>query len=214
MAWWLERRLGSDADLVRPVAAHRGRVHRAATDRASNPASQVVGRDLRAWHRHRCDPLPLAQVNPMLPNTNSARDILLSLGMGDFNATMVIPYLFWAPAQTDPQMGAIVMLTRHLQIMMRKMGAPLSVTGSIDANWAPYMAQVAGPHWMDKSWAEISRDLINARSSKRNLKPVGKAILVPQSALSGITDSLPQIPGGLFTYAVGGYLLWRHMRKA
>jgi len=144
---------------------------------------------------------------------NSARSILLALGMGDFNATMVIQYLFMAPAQTDPQMGQIVLLTRHLQEAMQAMGCQLPVTGSIDGAWEPYFVALVGHHWRDMPWAEIARMVIDAKARGRRLEPKGATITIQRGALDGVLDSLPQIPGGLFTYAVGGYLLWRHMKR-
>ncbi len=144
---------------------------------------------------------------------NSARSILLALGMGDFNATMVIQYLFLAPAQTDPQMAQIIMLTTHLQEAMVAMGAPVRVTGSIDGAWAPYFDRVCGRHWQDLPWAEIARMVIAAKARGQRIDPQGATITIQRGALDGVLDSLPTIPGGIFTYAVGGYLLWRHMKR-
>jgi hypothetical protein len=144
---------------------------------------------------------------------HSARSILLALGMGDYNATMVIPYLFMAPAQTDPQMAQIILLTEYLQKALRQMGAPLPVTRSIDAQWAPYVSAVAGRSWPDLPWAEIARYVLEAKARGKKLAPQGITITVGRGGLDGALDSLPKVPGGLFTYAVGGYLLWRHMKK-
>lgn len=142
-----------------------------------------------------------------------ARSILLALGIGDYNATMIIQYLFMAPAQTDPQMAQIILLTRHLQAALKQMGAPLPVTGSIDGAWAPYFAAVCGPDWQDMPWAEIARTILAAKARGRKLSPDPTDIAVKRGALDGVTDALPQVPGGLLTYAVGGYLLWRFMKR-
>ncbi len=147
---------------------------------------------------------------------NSGRSILLALGMGDYNATMVIPYLFMAPAQTDPQMAQIILLTEHLQKAMVRMGCPLRPTGSIDASWAPYMAQVCGSQWYDLPWAEIGRQVLAAAANGKRLRPQGITLTVKKSALSGILDApfgLPAVPGGALTYGVGAFLLWRHLKK-
>lgn len=139
---------------------------------------------------------------------NSARSILLSLGMGDFNATMVIPYLFMAPAQTDPQMSQIIMLTRHLQSVMKSMGCPLSVTGTFDTNWAPYVAKVVGRDWLNVPWSEICQEVIAAKNRRMSLAPVGVAM----APMSGFADS---IPGGKTTlYVLGAFLLYRHFKRA
>lgn len=149
----------------------------------------------------------------MFDKGNSARGLLLALGMGDYNATMVISYLFMAPAQTDPQMAQIILLTEHLQRAMKRMGAPLPVTGSIDASWAPYFKAVAGSNWPDLPWAEIARHVLEAKARGKKLAPQGITITVERGGLDGVLDSLPKVPGGLLTYAVGGYLIWRHMKK-
>lgn len=98
----------------------------------------------------------------------SARSLLLALGMGDFNATQVIMYLFMAPAQTDPQMAQIILLTRHLQMAMVKMGVPLPVTGSIDARWASYFQRIVGPNWIDTSWADIVKTVLAKKGMRVN----------------------------------------------
>jgi hypothetical protein len=144
---------------------------------------------------------------------NSARSILLALGMGDYNATLVIRYLFMAPAQTDPQMQGVILLTRHLQAMMKSMGAALPVTGTIDGAWEPYFRQISGPNWQDVPWAEIARDVLAAKADGRRLELRSAQVVIERGGLDGVMDSLPKVPGGVFTYALGGFLLWRYMKR-
>lgn len=147
---------------------------------------------------------------------NSARSILLGLGMGDYNATMVIQYMFIAPAQSDPQMPPIIMLVKHLQRVLCSMGVNLPVTGSVDGSWAAVLAKICGPSWHNIPWAEIARMIMVAKQNGVSLSPQ----MTPQPAkdvpadLQGVLDSLPSVPGGLLTYALGGFLLYRHFKKA
>lgn len=147
----------------------------------------------------------------MADRGHSARSILLAMGMGDFNATMVIPYLFMAPAQTDPQMSQIIMLTKHLQGLLKSMGAPLPITGSIDGNWAPYLAKAVGRDWMNMPWEEICQLALAAKARGTSIAPQG-VMLGNLKPMSGFTDS---IPGGKATlYVLGALLLYRHFKRA
>lgn len=145
-------------------------------------------------------------------NTASARSILLSLGVGDYNATTIIPMLFYGPAQTDPQLTQSVLLVKHMQRMMQSMGAKAVVTGTIDSTWEPYFIAIAGPQWTSVPWFDIARSLLEFKDRGQRFKlnyDGGRQI-----DLSG--DSLlPDLPGGMITYAAlaaGAFLLLKKKR--
>lgn len=158
----------------------------------------------------------------MANQNHSARSVLLALGMGDFNATGCIATMFMAPAQTDPQMTQVIMITKYMQQTMAMMGATQPVTGTIDDDWAPYFAALTSAPWVQVSWFELARMLLDAKGRgmtfQANYDRVGgKPYTVSLSGLAdfipAVPSFLPDVPGGLITYAVGGYLLWRHLRK-
>ena len=144
----------------------------------------------------------------------SARTLLTSLGVGHFNATMIIQYMFVAPATTDPKSPPIILLVEKIQRALAQMGAPVAVTGQLDLNTAQYLSAVVGERWMTMPWAATVSAINSARDNGLDLAPVvassGPLEPIP---LSGPLDFLPDVPGGIVTYGVAAYLLDRYLRK-
>jgi hypothetical protein len=145
---------------------------------------------------------------------NNARQLLLSLGMGQYNATIAIQYMFLTPAATDPAMPSVILMTKHLQLGLRAAGASkVMVTGQIDDPTARALIQLLGPDWNQVAWYELFRATAEAKK-RRTLEHRASEMelgLVPDTA-DGL-GSLPAVPGGMLTWAalavVGGYLLLR-----
>ncbi len=144
----------------------------------------------------------------------SARSLLVSLGVGQFNATGVIPFMMFAPGTTDPKSPAVVLLVQHLQRVLFAMGAHDVVeNGHLDVPTAHALAHLVGPGWERMTWAQNVAAVLSARERGVRLEhPVAEHPGMPL-AVSGPLDFLPDVPGGLFTYAIGGFLLWRHLAK-
>ena len=55
----------------------------------------------------------------------TGRNLLSSIGIGQFNITMIIPYLFIAPATcpTDPRSAQTLMMVSHIQAVLNQLGA-------------------------------------------------------------------------------------------
>lgn len=144
----------------------------------------------------------------------SIRGLLLALGIGDFNATGIITFMFWSPRSTDPGMPAIIMLTQALQKTLVKMGANIAVTGILDDPTAACLDQVSGPEWLSDSWYEVVRDVLKAK--KRGFR---FAAVVPEQGATvgmgglGPLDFLPDVPGGILTYAAAGVAAWYFLIK-
>jgi hypothetical protein len=134
---------------------------------------------------------------------NNARQLLRRLGMGDYNATMAIQYMFIAPAATDPDMPPVILMTKHLQQGLRAAGGTCQVTGQIDDATAKCLVRLAGPDWHQKSWYELFSVVITAKRRRSLETPPAMAMgLVPD------LSSFPDVPGGVFTLAAGGYAVW------
>jgi hypothetical protein len=146
---------------------------------------------------------------PLLPHIpygteNNARQILKRLGMGDFNATMVMQFMFVAPAATDPAMPPVVLMTRHLQQGLVASGADCGITGIIDDQTAKCLEALVGPKWHQMSWYHLMNAVIRAKQRRSFTSP--QSVLPPLGAM----PDLPSIPGGLLTVALvaaGAYLL-------
>lgn len=142
---------------------------------------------------------------------NNVRHQLLELGIGDFNATLIVPTMFYGPAQSDPGLTPVKVLVRALQRTMREMGATWVLSsGELDAPSATCLKAVAGPTWGEMPWYELTQRLLDAKKAGKRFEALGAARGV---ALSGIEDlSLSTIA----MYAIGtmiGAAAWKHYSK-
>lgn len=149
--------------------------------------------------------------------TKNTRELLDAIGIGHFNATMIIPYMMIAPATTDPKSAQTILLVQHLQRELYALGATdVPVSGRLDAPTARALEAVGGPDWQRMSWAGNVAAVVAAKDAGVSLRtPRAPTTTGTRMAVGGPLDFLPDVPGGLLTYAVGGYLLYRHLtRKA
>lgn len=140
---------------------------------------------------------------------NDARRLLLGLGMGNFNATIAIQYMFLAPSTTDPAMASVILMTKHLQLGLRAAGANVAVTGQVDEPTAKALAKLAGPEWNHVTWYSLFRAVTEAKRL-RSLEEHGSSVDL------GFVPDLPAIPGGMVTIAAlaaAWYFLIHKRRK-
>lgn len=145
----------------------------------------------------------------------TSRDLLAAIGIGHFNATMMIPYLMIAPATTDPKMPPVIMIVTQLQKALYELGAiDVPNSGRLDQATALAIEQVVGPNWERAPWSASIAAVVRARDAGTRIAPsTGAPVDGVPMAVGGPLDFLPDIPGGLITYGVLGYLLYRHMAK-
>lgn len=147
----------------------------------------------------------------------TSRDLLTAIGMGHHNATLAIPYLMIAPAITDPKTPLVINMVGLLQQALYQMGATdVANTGRLDPPTARALRMIGGPNWERMSWAQNIQALLGARDRGMRLNAAPTAAAPSDAmpvAVSGPLDFLPDVPGGIFTYAVAGFLLYRHFAK-
>lgn len=145
----------------------------------------------------------------------TSRELALAIGIGGFNASSVVQTMMQSPATTDPKMPPVILLVRHLQKALFELGATdVANTGYIDTATYNALAQLLGPSWMRMSWAENVGAVVDAKATHTQLSPeMQPADDGVPVATSGVLDFLPDVPGGMLTYAIGAYLLYRAMRK-
>lgn len=150
------------------------------------------------------------------PN-RTGRDLLKGIGIGDFNATMIIQYLFVAPATTDPRSSPIIIMVEHIQRTLNEMGAGIPISGYLDTPTAGALYNVVGPNWQKISWGQNIGAVLDGYEAGFSAAPVEAMVPapdpVPPMAVGGPLDFLPDVPGGLLTYAIGGYLAYRYLAK-
>ncbi len=141
----------------------------------------------------------------------TSRDLLRDLGVGDYNATMMIETLMMAPATTEAAASPTMLLVGHIQEVLNDLGANLVVNGYIDDATAKALTKVSGKKFLYRSWFDVVKDVVVAkRAGVRLVKVVPRPN--PKPAAVGAFD-LPDVPGGMLTYAAGGLLLWHLLKK-
>jgi hypothetical protein len=130
-----------------------------------------------------------------------ARHLLLGLGMGNYNATIAIQYMFLAPSATDPAMPSVILMTKHLQLGIRAAGAAIPVTGQIDDATATQLAKLVGPEWNHVTWYALFQAVTEAKRRKSLMSHEGGLGL-------GLVPDLPAIPGGMVTWAAAAVAAW------
>lgn len=132
---------------------------------------------------------------------NDARQLLLGLGVGNYNATIMIQYMFLAPSATDPAMPSIILMTKHLQLGLRAAGADLAVTGQIDDPTAEALIKLVGPDWNHVTWYALFRAVTEAKKSQ-TLRERSKHMDL------GIIPDLPAVPGGILAWTAAAAAVW------
>lgn len=136
-----------------------------------------------------------------------ARSLSLALGMGDMQATMVIPYMSMTPATTDPDMPPIRLIVRGLQRGLQTLGATtVKDDGIMNAETATELRKLTGPNWPGMTWSLLYSTIIRAISYGKQLRPVA-ARPVDVDAL-GDLPSPPDVPGGWLTTGLALGAFW------
>lgn len=160
----------------------------------------------------------------MKKKQGTMRDLLARIGIGQFNATGVIQYMFMAPATTDPKAAAIILLVTHLQQALVQLGYPLTVTGYLDQTTAKAFASCVGPGWESRSWGDNTSAIVNALVEQKMvsgelaktsaLGDVDRGQYVKAAPLSFWDPPiLPSVPGGIVTYAIGAAVAYHFWNK-
>lgn len=148
----------------------------------------------------------------MSDTSMDSRELLIAIGVGNFNATGIIPYMMVAPATTDPKASQVIILVQQIQRQLWKLGAMnVVVSGRLDDATAHALEQVVGPNWERMSWSAVVKSLVDAERKNFRIQPTVAMAYQPltiPTAVDGPLDFLPEVPGGLVTYGVGAYLIY------
>ncbi len=91
------------------------------------------------------------------------RDMLLAAGIGEYVATMSLPYMFFLPRTSDPYAQGVIQIVQGLQTLLNRHGADLEVDGGLGKKTIAALAKFSGPRWHDKSWAQLYGDVLRGR---------------------------------------------------
>lgn len=152
-------------------------------------------------------------MTPMF-RAKTLRDLLVTLGIGHFNATMVIPIMFTQPATTDPKQPGVIHLVRALQANLHRRGFDVDSTGYLDSKTTAALDELYGSgEWVNLTWADVTNRVLSAQRMYQIPAPAGTDVL-PEPV--GAFDFLPDVPGGALTYVAGAgllYYLWKKRKR-
>ena len=154
----------------------------------------------------------------------NARDLLQALGVGEFNATQVIPYMFRSPAVTDADMPPVILLVQKLQERLVDMGAAVRVSGELSVATASALRTLVGPNWPRFPWYRIVESVLEAKRQGVRLETMERSAAFAERARTDISlqghDGLgslpiPDFPGGfkLVLAGLAGFYLYRRFGR-
>ena len=149
---------------------------------------------------------------------SDTRDLLLAAGIGQYLATMSLPYMFFLPRTSDPYAQGVMQIVTGLQRLLNKKGAHLDLDGGLGEETIAGIMKYSGPNWYDKSWAQIYGDVLFGKV----WKGYGRKDRAPKEPLSDYNLSSPADLGSSFVgdvvasplpwIAAGAFVWWKWFR--
>jgi hypothetical protein len=149
------------------------------------------------------------------------RDMLLTAGVGQFNAVMSIPYMNMLPATTDPYAQGVMQIVRGLQRLLNKRGAKVIEDGGMGPKTVLGVALYAGPRWQDKSWAQLYGDVIAGEKwpgwKRHGRSPTNENMTglsgdrwdYSRAEIAGLSgDPISDLLSNPLVLAAGGFFVW------
>ncbi len=109
-----------------------------------------------------------------------------------------------------------MMMVRQIQRKLYAMGSRVADSGFLDRTTADNLETLIGPGWLNGSWAQVVAGVNAAKKARIKLTPTAPApedMGPPAVGFLPLFDFLPDVPGGLLTYAVGAGALYLFLRK-
>lgn len=147
----------------------------------------------------------------------SSRNLLKALGVGDFQATMVIPNLYQSPSVSDPKSAYASVIVSRMQDVMNQLGMNVGSSGVLDQPTANALQTMVGPGWDRMTWAENIAGVLSYAKAGPAPMLADQARAAdqvfpspsPAPAMSGIPTFGLSNTAAAAVYAVGGYVLYK-----
>jgi hypothetical protein len=148
-------------------------------------------------------------------------EMLATAGVGQFNAPMSVPYMYWLPSTCDPAAQGVIQIVEGLQNLLNARGARLEVDGWMGAPTVRALMPYAGADWRDKTWMQLYGDVLRGRRAA-GFEPVRAIATDGYTAETGLgdlastilTNPLAWIAGGAAAYYVLGRKRQNPRRRA
>jgi len=85
--------------------------------------------------------------------------LLMDAGLGRVQATMLVPYMFFRPATTDPYSPVITTLVKALQHRLGQMGVKTRGDGYVDLPTHKALSRIVGKNWRNITWGAVVKKL-------------------------------------------------------
>lgn len=93
----------------------------------------------------------------------NVRQMFLDLGMPRYLTDMAIPMAWFLVGTTDPDSQPVMEIVKANQRGLRKLGfRSVLESGVVDRQTADAITKVSGPGWENKSWLQVTGDVLNA----------------------------------------------------
>lgn len=114
----------------------------------------------------------------------NTRDILMTFGVGSYNALMAQQIAFMIPRTTDPDAQATILMVEAVQNGLNMLGAGIPVNGELDEATVKCLRKVSGSNWHAKTWVQILGDISDRALTGQKVKSTG-----PKKDLSEYVDT-------------------------
>ncbi|MBT8452993.1 MAG: hypothetical protein KJO40_13575 [Deltaproteobacteria bacterium] len=160
------------------------------------------------------------RITKHMGRAEDVREMLLTAGVGQFNVTMSIPYMFELPRTSDPYAQGIMQIVQGLQQLLNRRGARLDVDGGLGARTVKALRTFAGPKWYDKTWTQLYADVIAGKKWTHfermgrgggYVQPMADYDYTRPDPLSGLVGDLMASP--LPWIGVGALVWYKYFRK-
>jgi len=147
------------------------------------------------------------------------REMLLAAGIGEFNATMSIPYMYFLPSTTDPYAQGVIQIVEGLQNLLNARGLLVPIDGWMGPETINAVMRYAGASWRDKSWMQIYGDVLRGQLAPGFAPPEPTDELagyIEETGLGDLTTAVTDLvtsPIGLVAGGALAYLLWRSKKR-
>jgi len=148
----------------------------------------------------------------------TVRNLLLALGIGEYQAQMITPNMFQAPATTDPKSPHIMMVVQAIQQKLIAAGYQISPTSYLDSPTAAALDDAVGSGWESSPWSNVITQVLATTNTPGDYSAADNDRLPAKQENVAFSDiasdlGLPAVPGGIITYGIGAYLLYRWLSK-
>lgn len=146
----------------------------------------------------------------MVGGRENARQMLEAAGIGEYNAILSLPYIYFLPRTCDPYAQGVMQLVEGLQNLLKARGLAVPKDGVMGPSTIAAVKQYAGPGWGDKTWLQIYGDVLRGKKGISLTVPELAEMPDTHVATDGFTDMIGSVATNPWAWmAVGAAMLYQ-----